>query len=67
MNIVDVNPELLEKMQNNPQAAKEYTQRLKNQWDILQFSPIVPNRKIQSTVFWQQSFLYCALWCETPG
>ncbi len=30
VNVVDVNPELLEKMQNDPQAAKEYTQRLKN-------------------------------------
>lgn len=30
VNVVDVNPELLEKMQNDPQAAKEYTQRLKD-------------------------------------
>ena len=29
-NVVDVNPMLLEKMQNDPQAAKEYTQRLKD-------------------------------------
>ncbi len=29
VNVVDVNPKLLEKMQNDPQAAKEYTQRLK--------------------------------------
>ena len=30
VNVVDVNPKLLEKMQNDPQAAKEYTQRLKD-------------------------------------
>ncbi|MCI9127845.1 MAG: YtxH domain-containing protein [Eubacterium sp.] len=30
VNVVDVNPKLLEKMQNNPEAAKEYTQRLKD-------------------------------------
>ena len=30
VNIVDVNPKLLEKMQNDPQAAREYTQRLKD-------------------------------------
>ncbi len=30
VNVVDVNPKLLEKMQSDPQAAKEYTQRLKD-------------------------------------
>lgn len=30
VNVVDVNPKLLEKMQNDPQAAKEYTQRFKD-------------------------------------
>ena len=30
VNIVDVNPRLLEKMQNDPKAAKEYTQKLKD-------------------------------------
>lgn len=30
VNIVDINPKLLEKMQNDPKAAKEYTQRLKD-------------------------------------
>ena len=30
VNVVSVNPQLLEKMQNDPQAAKEYTQRLKD-------------------------------------
>ncbi len=30
VNIVDVDPRLLEKMQNDPKAAKEYTQRLKD-------------------------------------
>lgn len=30
VNIVDVNPKLLEKMQNDPEAAEEYTQRLKD-------------------------------------
>jgi hypothetical protein len=30
VNVVDVNPKLLEKMQNDPKAAKEYTQRLKD-------------------------------------
>lgn len=30
VNILDVNPKLLEKMQNDPKAAKEYTQRLKD-------------------------------------
>ena len=30
VNVVDVNPKLLEKMQKDPQAAKEYTQRLKD-------------------------------------
>lgn len=30
VNVVDVNPKLLEKMQNDPNAAKEYTQRLKD-------------------------------------
>lgn len=30
VNVMDVNPKLLEKMQNDPQAAKEYTQRLKD-------------------------------------
>lgn len=30
VNVVDVNPRLLEKMQNDPKAAKEYTQRLKD-------------------------------------
>lgn len=30
VNVVDVNPKLLEKMQNDPQAAKKYTQRLKD-------------------------------------
>lgn len=30
VNVVNVNPKLLEKMQNDPQAAKEYTQRLKD-------------------------------------
>lgn len=30
VNAVDVNPKLLEKMQNDPAAAKEYTQRLKD-------------------------------------
>lgn len=30
VNVVDVSPKLLEKMQNNPQAAKEYMQRLKD-------------------------------------
>lgn len=30
VNVVDVNPKLLEKMQNDPQAEKEYTQRLKD-------------------------------------
>ncbi|MCM1091599.1 MAG: DUF6033 family protein [Muribaculum sp.] len=30
VNVVDVNPKLLEKMQNDPQAAKEYMQRLKD-------------------------------------
>lgn len=30
VNVVDVNPKLLEKMKNDPEAAKEYTQRLKD-------------------------------------
>lgn len=30
VNVVDVNPKLLEKMQNDSEAAKEYTQRLKD-------------------------------------
>lgn len=30
INVVDVNPKLLEKMQKDPEAAKEYTQRLKD-------------------------------------
>ena len=30
VNVVDVNPKLLEKMQNDPKAAKEYTQRLRD-------------------------------------
>ncbi len=30
VNVISVNPKLLEKMQNDPQAAKEYTQRLKD-------------------------------------
>jgi len=30
VNVVDVSPKLLEKMQNDPKAAKEYTQRLKD-------------------------------------
>ena len=30
VNVLDVNPKLLEKMQNDPKAAKEYTQRLKD-------------------------------------
>ena len=30
VNVVDVNPKLLEKMQNDPKVAKEYTQRLKD-------------------------------------
>lgn len=30
VNVVNVNPKLLEKMQNDPKAAKEYTQRLKD-------------------------------------
>lgn len=30
VNVVDLNPKLLEKMQNDPEAAKEYTQRLKD-------------------------------------
>lgn len=30
VDVLDVNPKLLEKMQNNPKAAKEYTQRLKD-------------------------------------
>ena len=30
VNVVSVNPKLLEKMQNDPQTAKEYTQRLKD-------------------------------------
>ncbi len=30
VNVVSVNPKLLEKMQNDPKAAKEYTQRLKD-------------------------------------
>ena len=30
VNVVDVNPKLLEKMQNDPKAAKEYAQRLKD-------------------------------------
>lgn len=30
VNVVDVNPKFLEKMQNDPKAAKEYTQRLKD-------------------------------------
>ncbi len=30
VNVVDISPKLLEKMQNDPQAAKEYTQRLKD-------------------------------------
>lgn len=30
VNVVDINPKLLEKMQNDPKAAKEYTQRLKD-------------------------------------
>lgn len=30
VNIVDISPKLLEKMQNDPEAAKEYTQRLKD-------------------------------------
>lgn len=29
VNVVDINPKLLEKRQNDPKAAKEYTQRLK--------------------------------------
>lgn len=30
VNIVDINPKLLEKMQNDPKAAEEYTQRIKD-------------------------------------
>lgn len=30
VNVLDINPKLLEKMQNDPKAAKEYTQRLKD-------------------------------------
>ncbi len=30
VNVLDVNPKLLEKMKNDPKAAKEYTQRLKD-------------------------------------
>jgi len=30
VNVVDINPKLLEKMQKDPKAAKEYTQRLKD-------------------------------------
>lgn len=30
VNVLDVNPKLLEKMQNDPKAAKKYTQRLKD-------------------------------------
>ncbi|RKI41696.1 hypothetical protein D7V86_07705 [bacterium D16-51] len=30
VNVISVNPKLLEKMQNDPQAAKKYTQRLKD-------------------------------------
>lgn len=30
VNILDINPKLLEKMQNDPEAAKKYTQRLKD-------------------------------------
>ena len=30
VDVLDINPKLLEKMQNDPQAAKEYTQRLKD-------------------------------------
>lgn len=30
VNVISVNPKLLEKMQNDPKAAKEYTQRLKD-------------------------------------
>lgn len=30
VNVLDVSPKLLEKMQNDPKAAKEYTQRLKD-------------------------------------
>lgn len=37
VNIVDVNPKLLEKMQNDPEAAKEYTQRLKDVEAALKF------------------------------
>ncbi len=29
-NVLDVSPKILEKMQNDPKAAKEYTQRLKD-------------------------------------
>jgi hypothetical protein len=38
VNIVDVDPRLLEKMQNDPKAAKEYTQRLKDVEAALKFS-----------------------------
>lgn len=37
VNVVDVNPKLLEKMQNDPKAAKEYTQRLKDVEAALKF------------------------------
>ena len=38
VNIVDINPKLLEKMQNDPAAAKEYTQRLKDVERALKFA-----------------------------
>ncbi len=38
VNIVDINPKLLEKMQNDPAAAKEYTQRLKDVESALKFA-----------------------------
>jgi len=37
VNVVDVNPKLLEKMQNDPKAANEYTQRLKDVESALKF------------------------------
>ncbi len=38
VNTVDINPKLLEKMQSDPVAAKEYTQRLKDVENALKFA-----------------------------
>lgn len=44
VNVVGVNPKLVEKMQNDPKAAKEYTQRLKDVESALNGSIIIKNQ-----------------------